>query len=102
MRPCWLVLVILAVAALRAQNISCALSGAVEDSLGAPFPGIEVNIAGFENGFVRSSRTNARGFFAFPDLTPGAYRLSISASGFAPYHQSGIELNSGEQRSLGS
>ena len=102
MRPRWLVLLILAVTALRGQNISCALSGAVEDSLGAPFSAIEVHIAGAQNGFVRTSRTNANGFFAFPDLTPGAYTLSISAPGFAPYRQSGIELNSGEHRSLGS
>jgi hypothetical protein len=102
MRPCWLVFVMLAVAALRGQNISCALSGAVEDSLAAPFAGIDVNIAGIQTGFVRTSRTNANGFFAFPDLTPGTYTLSISATGFTPYHQSGIELNSGEQRSLGS
>jgi hypothetical protein len=92
----------LAVAALRGQNISCALSGAVEDSLGAPFAGIEVNIASFQNGFVRTTRTNTNGFFAFPDITPATYMLSISAPGFVPYHQSGIELNSGEQRSLGS
>ena len=85
----WLVLVFL-IAALRGQNISCALSGEVQDSLGAPFPGIEVTIADVQNGFLRSIKTNTRGFFAFPDLTPGTFTLSIAASGFALYHEHSV------------
>ncbi len=92
---------LLCAAATPAQNISSSLSGTVQDSLGAVFPGVEISLASVQTGFTRTARTNPEGFFSYPDLTPSTYALTIAAPGFKRYVQSGIEISSGEQRSLG-
>lgn len=82
------------------QNISGSLSATVQDSSGAMFAGADVKVTNTQTGFVRTTKTNMEGFFAFPDLTPGTYNLEITAQGFKQYRQEKIELNSGDTRSL--
>lgn len=88
-------------ASLAAQNISSGLSGTLHDPAAAVVSGVEVQLVSEDRGFVRRAVTNSDGFFSFPDLTPGTFTLSITAPGFKAYRQTTIELNSGEQRSLG-
>src|SRR5262249_38985178 len=84
-----------------AQNVSCALSGTVEDASSAAIAGVTVTLTSERNGFVRTVTTTNEGFFSFPDLTPATFTLSIDAPGFKRYSQTGIAIDSGEQRSLG-
>jgi len=42
-----------------------------------------------------------KAFFSFPDLTPATFTLSVDSPGFKRYVQTGIEMGSGQQRSLG-
>jgi hypothetical protein len=84
-----------------AQNVSCALSGAMQDPANAVMANVQITLTSQENGFTRTAATNNAGFFSFPDLTPSTFTLSASAPGFRPYRQQGIVINSGEQRSLG-
>jgi len=96
-----LMALLLASAVASAQNVSCLLSGTLQDSTGAVIPGAEIKLTAASTGFVRTTKTNSEGFFSFPDLTPSAFTLGISVSGFKSYSQTGIEINSGEQRSVG-
>jgi hypothetical protein len=84
-----------------AQNVSCLLSGTVQDPSGAIIPGAEVKVTAGSTGFVRTTKTNEEGFFALPDLTPSTFTVTITASGFKTYSQTGIAISSGEQRSMG-
>ena len=84
------------------QNVSCSLSGTVQDSVQAVLPGAAVTVTDQQTGFVRSTKTNEAGFFSFPDLTAATYTLSVTAAGFKRYEQKSIALNSGDQRSLGA
>ena len=86
---------------LPAQNTSCGLSGTVLDPGGAAMPGVKVTLTGESNGFVRTVTTTGAGFFAFPDLTAATFTLSIEAPGFKGYRETGIAIDSGEQRSAG-
>ena len=97
-----LVLALMLPALLPAQNTSCGLSGTVLDPGGAVVPGVKVTLTGEGNGFVRTVTTTGEGFFAFPDLTPATFTLSIDTAGFKTYRETGIAINSGEQRSLGN
>lgn len=86
---------------VEAQNISAGLSGTIVDSQNATIAGARITARNAETGFQRNTRSNESGYFAFPDLTPGAYALNIQADGFKKHTQDGISLNSGEQRTVG-
>ena len=96
------VLLVCALGSAMAQNISGGLSGAVVDSLKAPFAGTTVTATNEQTGFVRTTTTNLEGFFSFPDLTPGPYQIGIAAQGFKRYSQAGIAVGSGDSRALGT
>lgn len=84
-----------------AQVVSCLISGTLQDPSGAVIPGAEVKVTADLTGFTSTTKTNNEGFFSFPDLTPSTFSVSIAARGFKTYTATGIEIRSGEQRSLG-
>jgi hypothetical protein len=94
-------LALLCSVAASAQNISASLSGTVHDESGAAFAAADVKLSNDSTAFVRTTKSNQEGFFSFPELTPGTYSLEVSSSGFKQFHQEGIELNSGDVRSVG-
>ncbi len=79
-----------AVAFGQSQNAS--LSGQVVDKTGAILPQATVTLTFTERGFSSSTQTDSSGRYAFPNLTPGSYNLSIAAKGFQTYVQNGIQL----------
>lgn len=85
-----------------AQAVSASLNGPVQDSTGARMSNLLVVLAANETQFRRSSLTNGEGFFAFVDLTPNTYNLSIEAKGFISYLHSGIILTASQQQGLGT
>ena len=94
-------LILLAPALLLAQTNSSTLSGTVEDATAAILPGASITLTGEGNGFVRTTKSNKDGFFSFPELTAATFTLEIDAPGFKHYRETGITLDSSEQRSLG-
>jgi hypothetical protein len=71
-----------------------AISGTVVDKDGAEIPNAAVVLT--EGSFSLQSVSGGDGSFAFKDVPAGSFDLSVSASGFAAHHQSGI-LQPGEQ-----
>ncbi|HEY1807860.1 MAG TPA: carboxypeptidase regulatory-like domain-containing protein [Acidobacteriaceae bacterium] len=65
------------------------MTGDVTDSSGAVIPGATVTIQNTANGAQRTAQTNGQGTFLVPALTPGAYTITITASGFGQYTTSG-------------
>src|SRR5579862_490545 len=96
---CLIPLALLCASIAPAQNISASLSGTVQDETGAAFAAAEVKLSNVDTAFVRTTKTNAEGFFSFPDLNPGTYNLAVDSPGFKTYRQEKIELNSGDVRS---
>src|SRR5262245_1176187 len=68
------------------------ISGLVRDQSGAVLPGVQVTATQTETGIVRTTITNETGFYAFPSLALGSYRLEASLPGFRTFLQSGILL----------
>ncbi len=99
--PRLLALFFTALGLLSAQITSCSLSGTLQDSAGASVPGVTVILTSEGNGFVRTAVTTNEGFFSFPDLTPATFTLSIAAKGFKTYRETGISVDTGQERSLG-
>lgn len=71
-----------------------AISGTVVDKDGAEIPNAAVVLT--EGSFSLQSASGGDGSFAFKDIPAGSFDLSVSASGFATQHRSGI-LQPGEQ-----
>lgn len=75
------------------------LSGSVVDSTGAAVAGAAVRLTSEVSLTSRETRSDLDGQFSFADVTPGAYRLTISSVGFASQTSTGI-LQSQEMRVL--
>jgi outer membrane receptor protein involved in Fe transport len=66
-----------------AQSPEGDLAGTVEDPSGARIPSARVMARAVELSFEREATTDDRGEFRLNYLWPGAYRVSVSAPGFA-------------------
>jgi hypothetical protein len=69
--------------AVSAQSPRGALRGVVEDATGARVAGAKVGLKGLGGSQDREAVSDKRGEFRLEDLPPGAYRVSVNATGFA-------------------
>ncbi len=74
------------------QASSSSLRGTVTDPSGSAIAGATVVIANAESQIMRTATTGEVGDYRFLSLPPGAYTLSVTATGFARYEQTGIQL----------
>jgi len=74
------------------QASSSSLRGTVTDTSGSALPGATVVIANPESKITRTVTTDGLGDYRFLALPPGTYTLTVTASGFAPYEQTSIQL----------
>ncbi len=72
------------------------LSGMVSDSSGAVVAGASVMLTSSENGITRQFQTDSEGRYAFSQLPPSQYTLTVKMTGFETYKQSGIVLNAAQ------
>ncbi len=66
-----------------AQTALTALHGAISDQSGAVIPGAHITISNADTGFKAERISDARGDFAFEQITPGRYTVLAQADGFA-------------------
>src|ERR1700687_1838666 len=74
------------------QASSSSLRGTVTDPSGSALPGATVVVTSTELQITRTSTTGAVGDYGFPALPPGTYNLTVTATGFARYRQTDIQL----------
>ncbi|MFZ0137703.1 MAG: carboxypeptidase regulatory-like domain-containing protein, partial [Candidatus Sulfotelmatobacter sp.] len=80
-----------------AQALSFAqLNGTVLDPGGRAVVSAQVVVRDPDTNQSFQATTNTTGFFVVPNLPPGRYELTITASGFAKYQQTGIVLTVGQ------
>lgn len=75
------------------------IAGTILNVLDSPVPAA-ITLTG--PGIRRAAVAGVSGFFAFQGLPPGAYRLTVSAEGFASWASPVLILQPGEQRELGA
>jgi hypothetical protein len=64
------------------QAVTGTMLGTVTDQSGATVPAARVTITEQSTGVSRSTDTTTAGYYAFPDLAPGTYTVSVQLSGF--------------------
>jgi hypothetical protein len=90
---CALLVSLLVPHVLNAQVLQGSLVGVVTDSTGAVIPGASVSVVSPETGFTREAKTNGEGIYAFNDLQPGIYTVTISAEGFGQFEQTSTPVS---------
>ena len=66
-----------------AQNPRGSLRGAVQDASGARIPAAKIEVQLVDSSLRREAVSEDRGEFRLDDLLPGAYHITVNASGFA-------------------
>jgi hypothetical protein len=93
-------LVCLAGAHVWAQTNVGRISGTVYDATGAAIPDCIVSAANVQTGLQQSVRTEETGFYVFPSLPVGSYRLAAEKEGFRKLERTGIILDAASRRSV--
>src|SRR5579864_8307233 len=83
-----------------AQVSGATLSGTITDPSGAAIAGAKVSIANKATGITRDVTTDAAGLYSAPNLQPGVYDVTASASGFSAAKQADVTLTVGAQQTL--
>ncbi|HEV2387388.1 MAG TPA: carboxypeptidase-like regulatory domain-containing protein [Candidatus Acidoferrales bacterium] len=67
--------------------------GSVTDPSGAAVPGAQVILKNEEMGATASATTDDRGGYLFPNVTPGTYSITVTATGFQKAIATGVVVN---------
>ncbi len=65
------------------QAVNGTVVGTVTDSTGGTVQGAQVTITEVSTNLSRSATTDTSGFYSFPALVPGTYRVRVEKTGFA-------------------
>jgi hypothetical protein len=81
---------------MRAQSTTNgAINGTVEDPQGAVVPNAPVTVENEGTGQKLGDTTSSVGGFSFNVLQPGEYTVTVSATGFAEFEQTGVTVEVG-------
>ena len=92
-RLCTLALLFVLGISVAHASITGSISGTVTDATGAVIPGASVTAHNTGTGIDTTAKTSAQGFYSFPALPVGKYEVSIKATGFKEYRQTGLTLD---------
>jgi hypothetical protein len=83
-------------ASLKAQVTGATVVGKVTDTTGSVVPNAQVQLVRESTGTVRQVTTNEAGSYTIPNLEPGGYTITVTATGFARQITKGINLEVGQ------
>src|SRR6266852_5861533 len=94
-------LMLLVAGTLYAQSISSTITGAVVDPQGAVISNAKITANNLSKNVQFKTNTDAEGRFAFSQIEPGTYNITIEAQGFKKLEKRGIELSTNTNLPLG-
>ena len=66
---------------IAAQHTSAGVDGTVTDATGSVLPDAEVALTNVDTNVAAHAKTNKSGYFAFVNVNPGSYTMTISKRG---------------------
>jgi hypothetical protein len=82
------------------QVAGATLSGVVRDASGAAIPNVTISTKNGATGATRIVTTDGAGFYSMPNMLPGSYDITTSATGFSTKVETGITLEVGASQVL--
>ena len=76
-----------------AQTERASLSGRLTDPNGGVVPNAQVELTNIDTNIRTTTTTNGEGLYAFPNVRPGRYRLTVAKEGFKQIAKTDIVLN---------
>src|SRR5260221_13612389 len=76
----------------QAQSTTGTVQGDVLDEKGGTVPGPSVAAKNLDTNYIPNESTDAARHFAFLNLAPGPYTLTIAKSAFTPIAQQNVNL----------
>ncbi len=99
----WLLLLVITMLTTVCANAQMsgkgAITGTVVDATGAVISGASVTATNDATGITTKTTTTGAGDYNFPNLDPGIYSVSVSATGFEKITHKGIHVNALESQS---
>jgi len=89
---CLIALAVLGAVSARA-DIKGAVSGIIIDPSGAVVPHVTVRAINVNTGVTISTITDGKGFYTFPALNVGTYKVEIKQPGYKAFQESGIKID---------
>ncbi len=86
-------LCLLAVPLASAQAVRGGLLGNIVDPSGLPLPGVTVTITETNTNITNTTTTNESGYYTFPSLKDGTYRIEAELSGFKKVVREGVVVD---------
>ena len=95
-------LLLVTMATSASAQVTGGITGTVADSQGGVIPGATVTLtSASKNTTLGTTVTNERGGFAFPNVPPDTYTVTVEMSAFKTLKKSGFEISSGPVTSIG-
>ncbi len=94
-----LILLLAAFSSSAAAQQPSSISGTVTDQTGAVIAGATITLTN-SAGLKLTATSDAQGNFKFPDLQPGTYDVSATASGFKQFHSVNLQLTAAQELPL--
>jgi len=88
-----LLLTLLMGAPLQAQIDTGRIQGIVKDQSGAIIPGAKVTLTNEGTGLALTVTTGPSGYYVFPGIRIGSYRIEVEFQGFSKFLRSGVTLH---------
>jgi hypothetical protein len=76
------------------------IEGTVSDASGAVLADVNVVLTNTATGVTQSAQSNSEGYFRFPTLPPGSYKLRATKPGFQTLNQENVSLLAQETRTV--
>ena len=94
-------LALLCGAALQAQESNAKIEGSIVDTQGRAVVPATVTVKNEANAAVRTTTTDANGFYSIGGLAAGNYTVEATAPGFAPIPKTGVAVGAGQTQQTG-
>ncbi len=93
-------LLLICVVSVRAQETTARISGQITDSSGAVIPGAEITLTNLRTQETRTSKSGDDGYYSLTFIQPSLYDLSVKALGFKEYKNTNIEVLINDQKTI--